>query len=134
MALTIGCDGHHLLSALYDPLSPEWLRQLKAVEILRCVWIQQYRWWGGKVYWGSADDLPPHKQLITSPYDIEARNRTKRDTNWTGYTVHLTETCDRDAPHLITKRLLANSPRALPLTSGMQHLGSLLVVNSYMLN
>ncbi|WP_417063862.1 transposase [Kamptonema animale] len=33
---------------------------------------------------------------------IDARNRTKRDTNWTGYTVHLTETCDRDLPHLIT--------------------------------
>lgn len=102
LALTIGCDGHHLLSALYDPLSPEWLRQLKAVEILRCVWIQQYGWSGGKVYWREADNLPPHKQLITSPYDTEARNRTKRDTNWTGYTVHLTETCERDLPDLIT--------------------------------
>ncbi|WP_445304961.1 MULTISPECIES: hypothetical protein [unclassified Microcoleus] len=40
LALTISDDGHHLLSALYDPLSPEWLRQLKAVEILRCAWIQ----------------------------------------------------------------------------------------------
>lgn len=29
------------MSALYDPLSPEWLRQLKAVEILRCVWIHK---------------------------------------------------------------------------------------------
>ena len=102
LLLTIGCDGHHLLSALYDPLSPEWLRQLKAVEILRCVWIQQYGVSEGKVYWREADDLPPHKQLITSPYDTEARNRTKRDTNWTGYAVHLTETCDRDLPHLIT--------------------------------
>jgi transposase len=37
------------------------------------------------------------------PYDTEARNRTKRDVNRTGYTVHITETCDRDAPHLITK-------------------------------
>ncbi|MEG4092822.1 hypothetical protein QUA38_26120 [Microcoleus sp. Pol12B4] len=79
MALTIGNDGHHLLSALYDPLSPECLRKLKAVEILCCVWIQQYGWCKGKVYWPEADDLTPHKQLITSPYDIEARNRTKRD-------------------------------------------------------
>jgi hypothetical protein len=103
LALTIGCDGHQLLSALYDPLSPEWWRQLKAVEILCCVWIQQYGWPGGPVYWREADNLPPHKQLITSLYDTEARNRTKRDTNWTGYTVHITDTCDRDAPHLITK-------------------------------
>lgn len=78
------------------------MRQLKAVETLRCVWIQQYGWCKGKVYWREADNLPPHKQLITSPYDTEARNRTKRDTNWTGYAVHLTETCDRDLPHLIT--------------------------------
>ena len=84
LLLTIGCDGHHLLSALYDPLSPEWLRQLKAVEILRCVWIQQYGVSEGKVYWREADDLPPHKQLITSPYDTEARNRTKRDTKKDG--------------------------------------------------
>jgi hypothetical protein len=55
------------LGVLYedtDFLSPEWLRQLKAVEILRCVWIQQYGWSKGKVYWREADNLPPHKQLI----------------------------------------------------------------------
>ncbi|MDJ0676316.1 MAG: hypothetical protein QNJ36_13170 [Calothrix sp. MO_167.B42] len=46
--------------------------------------------------------MPANKSLIQSPYDIEARNRTKRDTNWTGYTVHLTETCDLDTPNLIT--------------------------------
>ena len=102
LALTIGVDGHQLLSALYDPLSPAWLRQLKAVEILRCVWIQQYELRSGQVYWRADEHLPPHKQLIVSPYDIEARNRTKRDLNWTGYIVHLTETCDVDAPHLIT--------------------------------
>lgn len=34
--------------------------------------------------------------------DPQARNRTKRDVNWTGYTVHLTETCDPQNPHLIT--------------------------------
>ena len=26
----------------------------------------------------------------------------KRDTKWTGYKVHLTETCDNDLPHLVT--------------------------------
>ena len=51
----------------------------------------------------SADDLPPHKLLIPSPDDTSAGNRTKRDTNWTGCTVHLTETGDRDLHHLITK-------------------------------
>jgi transposase len=46
--------------------------------------------------------LPGNKILIQSPYDSEARNRTKRNTNWTGYTVHLTETCEENSPNLIT--------------------------------
>ena len=52
--------------------------------------------------WQTAKQLPPNKLLIQSPYDIQARNRTKRTTNWTGYAAHLTETCDQDAPNLIT--------------------------------
>lgn len=34
-------------------------------------------------------------------YDAEARFRTKRNTAWIGYMVHLTETCDAGTPHLI---------------------------------
>lgn len=40
--------------------------------------------------------------MIFSPFDTEARNRTKRDVNWTGYLVHLTETCADGEPHFIT--------------------------------
>lgn len=43
-----------------------------------------------------------HGQLIVSPDDLDARNRTKRETNWSGYAVQMTESCDLDAPHLIT--------------------------------
>jgi transposase len=32
----------------------------------------------------------------------EAHYGTKRQTHWTGYKVHITETCDDDQPHLIT--------------------------------
>jgi hypothetical protein len=39
---------------------------------------------------------------INSPYDPEARYGKKRETRWTGYKVHITETCEEDAPHLIT--------------------------------
>jgi hypothetical protein len=43
-------------------------------------------------------------QLIQSPYGLEARcYGTKRDINWVGYKVHLSETCDEDHPHLITQ-------------------------------
>jgi IS5 family transposase len=38
---------------------------------------------------------------IESPYDSEARFRTKAGTSWTGYMVHLTETCDAGAPRLV---------------------------------
>ena len=42
-------------------------------------------------------ELPPAAERIESPYDPEARYRTKRGHAWTGYMVHLTETCDDDA-------------------------------------
>jgi IS5 family transposase len=38
---------------------------------------------------------------IESPYDIDARFRAKSGTHWTGYVVHLTETCDAGAPRLV---------------------------------
>jgi hypothetical protein len=42
--------------------------------------------------------LPPASALIRSPYDVEARCGKKRQTEWTGYKVHLTETCDDELP------------------------------------
>ena len=47
-------------------------------------------------------DPPPATEPIESPYDPEARFRTRSGTSWTGYIVHLTETCEDDAVHLIT--------------------------------
>ena len=47
-------------------------------------------------------DLPPAAEGIESPYDPEARYRHKRDTAWTGYRVHVSETCEPTAPHLLT--------------------------------
>lgn len=97
----IGADGYHLLSAVYES-APAWLREVPAVEILRQVWVQQYYLQEDQVHWRTEQDSPPNNLRIQSPYDPEARNRTKRTTNWTGYAVHLTETCDEDLPHLIT--------------------------------
>jgi transposase len=102
LAEQMGNDGHHLLAAVYAPSAPEWLRHLPAVEVLRQVWIQQYYVDEGQVKLRTPDNLPPYSQLIQSPYDIEARNRTKREVNWTGYTAHVTETCDADTPNVIT--------------------------------
>lgn len=101
LAQQIGQDGFELLSALHAPSTPPELADIPAVSSLRAVWIQQY--YGPQdVRWREEADLPPHAQLITSPYDIEARFATKRETSWIGYKVHLTESCDASAPHLIT--------------------------------
>jgi len=101
LAVTIGEDGAALLTAIYAARTPEWLRHLPAVEVLRRIWIQQYLWQDSELRWRSGDDLPPGGILICTPYDIEARHSQKRSTEWTGYKVHLTETCEPDQPHLI---------------------------------
>ena len=41
-------------------------------------------------------------EAIESPYDVEARYRSKGQTKWTGYMVHLSETCEPEQIHLIT--------------------------------
>lgn len=102
VAETIGADGQRLLQALYDLTAPAWLREVPAVEMLRQVWVQQYHLTAdGSVRWRDAKDLPPANRLIQSPHDPDARFTTKRETRWTGYKVHLTETCDPAEPHLI---------------------------------
>jgi len=102
VAELIGRDGSNLLRDLYAADAPAVLREIPAVEILRRIWFQNYVWVEGQPRWRSNDDLPPGKQFINSPYDQEARYGKKRETRWTGYKVHLTETCEEDSPHLIT--------------------------------
>lgn len=104
LATQIGTDGRHLLGILYDPATPTWLREIPAVQTLRQVWLQQFYATPDDqpVRWRCADDLPPAPLLISSPYDPEARYSKKRETEWTGYKVHVTETCEDDSPNLIT--------------------------------
>jgi transposase len=103
LAQRIGADGYQLLSGIYADDAPIWLRQVPSVQTLRQVWVQQYYQERDRVCWRTKakEGLPPNKLLIQSPYDPEARNRTKRSLNWTGYAAHITETCDSDTPNLI---------------------------------
>jgi transposase len=98
----IGRDGQQVLTAIYADSAPPELRGLVAVELLRQVWLQQYYVENDQLKWRAKDNLPPQHLLIQSPYDPAARNRTKRQLNWTGYSAHFTETCDPDSPNLIT--------------------------------
>lgn len=56
--------------------------------------------------------MPPPAGLVTSPYDPEARYSTKRGDSWVGYRVHFTQSCDMDAPRLITN--LETTPATIP--------------------
>jgi transposase len=99
----IGADGLQLLNTIYHVTTPHWIREIPAVEILRQTWVHQYHYdEQGQLRWRKAQDLPPAGMRTDSPYDPEAHFGNKRSITWTGYKVHLTETCEEDAPYLIT--------------------------------
>jgi transposase len=115
LAVQYGRDGYHLLRATRAPGAPGWLAALPAVQALRRIWIQQFyaqdaRDGGEEVIWrGDEQGLPPGRIRLASCYDLDVRYGEKRGLGWTGYKVHLSETCHqpdadgrRPAPNLIT--------------------------------
>jgi transposase len=112
-AHTVGEDGFMLLDAVETPEAPAGLRELPRMEALRRTWQRHYERPAcepaspgapleRRVRFRANRDLPPAAEGIESPYDVEARYRHKRDTQWTGYMVHVSETCEPTAPHLLT--------------------------------
>jgi transposase len=102
VAEIIGRDGFTLLTALWDSATPAWLHEIPAVDLLRRIWIQNYLIEEGQIRWRDHDNIPPATHFLNSPYDSEARFGKKHSLMWTGYKVHLTETCEQGTPHLIT--------------------------------
>lgn len=98
----VGRDGFALLDAIDAPGAPDWLGKIPAVVVLRRVWAEQYHRDGEGVRWREGKDLPPGRERLASPYDLDARYGMKRGSGWTGYKAHLSETCEPDVPHLIT--------------------------------
>src|SRR5262249_56994343 len=47
--------------------------------------------------------LPGGGEGIEPPYEGAALYRHKHGTSWTGYMVHVSETCDPTHPHLLTQ-------------------------------
>src|SRR6266536_4751344 len=98
-------DGAVLLRAVWDPSAPDWLRHLPAVGVLQRVLIQNVTITvdrGGqeviKLREADTDGLPPGRCRIVSPYDTDARWGGKRDLTWLGYKLHVSESCDAEAP------------------------------------
>jgi transposase len=98
----IGQDGRSLLSAIYAPLAPSFLRQIPAVRILRQVWLQQFVTIQDQVCLREEKNQPPAHLKINSPYETEARHAKKNELTWLGYKAHVTETCAEAEVHLIT--------------------------------
>jgi transposase len=103
LALTVGADGFALLDALDAPEAPAAAREVPMVATLRDVWRVHYAREGdGRPRWRAGAELPPVGERLQSPYDPEAHYSTKRQMEWSGYKVHVTEACDEDAAHLVT--------------------------------
>jgi transposase len=105
-AEAVGRDGFMLLDLLAAPGAPAELRELPQPRVLRTVWERHYERGGPPgedvVRLRPEGALPPSPEAIESPYDPEARYRSKHGLHWAGYMAHLTETCDEDRPNLIT--------------------------------
>ncbi len=112
LMLDYGRDGYHLLKVISSPGAPAWLREIPAVDALRRIWVQQfYRYTTNTGTEGvrrreseseGGDGLPPGRDRLISPYDLDARHSVKRDHGWDGYKVHFTETCNPPDPATTT--------------------------------
>jgi transposase len=107
LALQIGADGYHLLEWLGADEHAADLRRRPAVEVLRQMWVQQYYRCTvpglETLRWRRTDAQPPAALRMQSPYDVEARYSQKRETQWGGSKVHLSETCDVGQPDVMTQ-------------------------------
>jgi transposase len=97
--------------------------------VLRRVWARHFERTGTGPGGGGTGDggarLRPVQgrgpgDRVESPYDIDARFRCKAGKGWTGYLVHLTETCDAGAPRLVvhadtTPANVHEAPRTAPI-------------------
>ena len=106
----VGADGFVLLDALDEAGAPLEVKALPMVAVLGRVWARHFE---RKKDGGQDEGASPGRvrlrpaqgrgpgDRIESPYDVEARFRSKRGKSWSGYMAHFTETCDQDAPRLV---------------------------------
>jgi transposase len=113
-AQTVGEDGFRVLDAVDAPEAPEAVRTLPSLATLRRTWQRHDERTAPtrtaprqrpapRVRFKANRDVPRAAEGLESPDDPDARDRHKRDTQWTGYMVHISETCEPTAPHLITQ-------------------------------
>ena len=123
----VGADGFLLLDALDAERAPREAATQSEVAVLRRVWARHFERIEAPTGGGGRNSarLRPAQgrgpgDRVASPDDIDARFRSKAGKSWTGYMVHLTETCDANAPHLIvnadtTPANVHEAPRTAPI-------------------
>ena len=103
LAAVICLNGRKLLSAVRSADARLGLGSLPEVLLLERVWAEQFVDDGdAQPCFREANRMKSPAELVSSPYDPEARYSTKRGNSWVGYKVHFTESCDDAAPRLIT--------------------------------
>ena len=105
-AQQVGEDAYYLLSCLETSDIADW-QDLAQIKALKLTLARHYEYNADapeeeRVRWKSKKELPRAAAGIESPYDIDARFRSRSGVNWVGYAVHFSETCDDDQCHLIT--------------------------------
>ncbi len=112
-AAQVGADGFVLLDVLDRAGAPADAAALPEVAVLRRVWARHFERDKAKDDGGDGDGQASGRvrmrsvqgrgpgDRVESPYDTDARFRSKHATKWTGYMVHVTETCDADMPRLV---------------------------------
>jgi len=69
---TMAEDGMTLLEAVCSEDSPDWLKEIPAVQFLRQKWVHQFHMVDGKIRMRDKGDLPPSSVCSGSPYDPES--------------------------------------------------------------
>ena len=105
-AQQVGEDAYYLLSCLKTSEIADW-QNLAQIKALTRMLTRHYEYDAEalvekRVRWKSKKELPRAEAGIESPYDVDARFRSRSGVNWVGYAVHFSETCDDDQCHLIT--------------------------------
>src|SRR3989442_5504062 len=80
----VGTDVGQLLTSIAEPQTPQAVRELAEVALLRQIFAQHYEQQGQQVHWRDGPAVS-NEERIVSPYDQEARSSRKRDRVWLGY-------------------------------------------------
>jgi transposase len=121
----VGEDSWHLLQAALDERAPQCVRECPSLLLLQQVWHQHFEQVDGRIRWRDGPAVESAERVI-SPYETDARASRKRDTDWVGYKVHLTETCrEEEAVHLIVQAEITpateqDSEETMPLLDDVQ--------------